>query len=109
MVLGASGSFAATAVLVVAAPGLLVFVSGWLAIRARVNGDLSIIAQAMTAADAGVPRQRQAFGGNKGLTDFKDLLGGAGPRHLPAAIRGRVPVGLRCRKPHALSWLSGRA
>ena len=46
---GASDSFAATLVLVMLVPGLLAFVFGWFAFRARVNGVyLSIITQAMT-------------------------------------------------------------
>jgi urea transport system permease protein len=74
---GASGSFAATLVLIVAVPGLLAFIFGWFAFRARVNGVyLSIITQAMTyALMLAFFRNEMGFGGNNGLTDFKDLLG----------------------------------
>ncbi|WP_422398498.1 urea ABC transporter permease subunit UrtC [Teredinibacter turnerae] len=64
-------------VMVVLVPGLLAFVFGWLAFRSRVTGVyLSIITQALTFAlmqafflnDFG-------FGGNNGLTDFKEIIG----------------------------------
>ncbi len=63
--------------MVIFVPGFLAFVFGWLAFRSRVTGVyLSIITQALTFAlmqafflnDFG-------FGGNNGLTDFKDILG----------------------------------
>ncbi len=59
------------------APGLLAFVFGWLAFRSRVTGVyLSIITQAMTyALMLGFFRNNFGFGGNNGLTDFKDILG----------------------------------
>ena len=74
---GASDSFAATLVLVMLVPGLLAFVFGWFAFRARVNGVyLSIITQAMTyALMLAFFRNEMGFGGNNGLTDFKDMLG----------------------------------
>ena len=74
---GASGSFAATLLLILAVPGLLAFAFGWFAFRARVNGVyLSIITQAMTyALMLAFFRNEMGFGGNNGLTDFKDLLG----------------------------------
>jgi urea transport system permease protein len=67
--------FAAVMVLVV--PGLLAFVFGWLAFRSRVTGVyLSIITQAMTfALLLAFFRNDMGFGGNNGLTDFKDILG----------------------------------
>lgn len=67
--------FAALMVLVV--PGLLAFVFGWFAFRSRVNGVyLSIITQAMTyALLLAFFRNDMGFGGNNGLTDFKDILG----------------------------------
>jgi urea transport system permease protein len=50
--------------MVVLVPGILALVFGWFAFRSRVTGVyLSIITQAM------------GFGGNNGLTDFKDILG----------------------------------
>jgi urea transport system permease protein len=58
-------------------PGLLAFLFGWLAFRSRVNGVyLSIISQAMTyALMLAFFRNEFGFGGNNGLTDFKDILG----------------------------------
>ena len=67
--------FACAMVLVV--PGLLAFVFGWFAFRSRVNGVyLSIITQAMTyALMLAFFRNDMGFGGNNGLTDYKDILG----------------------------------
>ncbi len=67
--------FAMLMVLVV--PGVLAFVFGWFAFRSRVNGVyLSIITQAMTyALLLAFFRNDMGFGGNNGLTDFKDILG----------------------------------
>ncbi len=64
-------------VAVVLAPGLLAFVFGWFTFRSRVNGVyLSIITQAMTfALMLAFYRNEMGFGGNNGLTDFKDILG----------------------------------
>ncbi|MBL7252565.1 urea ABC transporter permease subunit UrtC [Alloalcanivorax sp. C16-2] len=58
-------------------PGVLAFVFGWLAFRSRVTGVyLSIITQALTyALMLAFFRNELGFGGNNGLTDFKDLLG----------------------------------
>ncbi|MBS0533719.1 MAG: urea ABC transporter permease subunit UrtC [Proteobacteria bacterium] len=58
-------------------PGALAFVFGWFAFRSRVTGVyLSIITQAMTyALLLGFFRNNFGFGGNNGLTDFKDILG----------------------------------
>lgn len=58
-------------------PGLIAFVFGWFAFRSRVNGVyLSIITQAMTyALLLAFFRNDMGFGGNNGLTDFKDILG----------------------------------
>src|SRR6186713_1716908 len=65
------------ALMVVLVPGLLAFVFGWFAFRSRVTGVyLSIITQAMTfALMLGFFRNNFGFGGNNGLTDFKDILG----------------------------------
>ena len=69
--------FAYAALMVFLAPGLLAFVFGWFAFRSRVTGVyLSIITQAMTyALLLGFFRNNFGFGGNNGLTDFKDILG----------------------------------
>ncbi|HWU16104.1 MAG TPA: urea ABC transporter permease subunit UrtC [Devosia sp.] len=63
--------------MVVLVPGLLAFVFGFLAFRSRVTGVyLSIITQAMTfALLLAFFRNDMGFGGNNGLTDFKDILG----------------------------------
>ncbi len=58
-------------------PGLLAFVFGWLTFRSRVTGVyFSIMSQAMTyAMMLAFFRNDMGFGGNNGLTDFKDILG----------------------------------
>ena len=125
--------FAWAAAMVMLVPGLLALVFGWLAFRSRVTGVyLSIITQAMTyALMLAFFRNDMGFGGNNGMTDYKDILGWdvhqpatrlglylasvAGPRarlsavplhhHLQARSR---PVGAaRRRKPGALSRLFG--
>jgi urea transport system permease protein len=65
------------AIVVLAAPALLAFAFGWFAFRSRVTGVyLSIITQAMTyALLLAFFRNDMGFGGNNGLTDFKDILG----------------------------------
>jgi urea transport system permease protein len=70
-------SFAFAVLMVVLVPGLLAFVFGWLAFRSRVTGVyFSIITQAMTfALMLAFFRNDMGFGGNNGLTDFKDVLG----------------------------------
>jgi urea transport system permease protein len=69
--------FAYAALMIFLVPGLLAFVFGWFAFRSRVTGVyLSIITQAMTyALMLGFFRNNFGFGGNNGLTDFKDILG----------------------------------
>jgi urea transport system permease protein len=69
--------FAYAAFMVMLVPGLLAFVFGWFAFRSRVTGVyLSIITQALTfALMLGFFRNNFGFGGNNGLTDFKDILG----------------------------------
>src|SRR6188472_3334229 len=64
-------------VMVVLVPGTLAFVFGWFAFRSRVTGVyLSIITQALTfALLLAFFRNDMGFGGNNGLTDFKDILG----------------------------------
>lgn len=63
--------------MVLLAPGALAFVFGWFAFRSRVSGVyFSIITQAMTfALMLAFFRNDFGFGGNNGLTDFKDILG----------------------------------
>ena len=61
----------------VLAPGVLAALFGYLAFRSRVTGVyLSIITQALTyALLLAFFRNDMGFGGNNGLTDFKELLG----------------------------------
>ncbi|MEN7342809.1 MAG: urea ABC transporter permease subunit UrtC [Pseudomonadota bacterium] len=63
--------------MIVAVPGLLAFLFGWLAFRSRVSGVyFSIMTQAMTyALMLAFFRNEMGFGGANGLTDFKDLAG----------------------------------
>jgi urea transport system permease protein len=66
-----------TVVMIVLLPGVLAFIFGWLAFRSRVTGVyLSIITQALTyALMLAFFRNEMGFGGNNGLTDFKEILG----------------------------------
>lgn len=70
-------SFLFASLMVLLVPGALAFVFGWFAFRSRVTGVyLSIITQAMTyALMLAFFRNEMGFGGNNGLTDFKDVLG----------------------------------
>lgn len=63
--------------LVFAGPGLLAYIFGTLAFRSRVSGVyLSIMTQAMTyALLLSFFRNEMGFGGNNGLTDFKEIFG----------------------------------
>ena len=65
------------AIMVLLIPGLLAFVFGYLAFRSRVTGVyLSIMTQALTyALMLAFFRNEMGFGGNNGLTDFKEILG----------------------------------
>jgi len=65
------------AAMVILMPGLLALAFGWLAFRSRVTGVyLSIITQALTyALMLAFFRNDMGFGGNNGMTDFKDILG----------------------------------
>jgi urea transport system permease protein len=58
-------------------PGVLALVFGYLAFRSRVSGVyLSIITQALTyALLLAFFRNDMGFGGNNGMTDFKDIIG----------------------------------
>ncbi len=69
--------FPLAALLVFLVPGALAFTLGWFAFRSRVTGVyLSIITQAMTfALMLAFFRNDMGFGGNNGMTDFKELLG----------------------------------
>ena len=65
------------ALMVMLVPGALAFIFGWLAFRSCVSGVyLSIMTQALTyALMLAFFRNEMGFGGNNGLTDFKDILG----------------------------------
>ncbi|MDE0989807.1 MAG: urea ABC transporter permease subunit UrtC [Pseudomonadales bacterium] len=65
------------AIMIMLVPGFLAFVFGWLAFRSRVTGVyLSIMTQALTyALMLAFFRNEMGFGGNNGLTDFKELMG----------------------------------
>jgi urea transport system permease protein len=69
--------FAYAAAMMMLVPGVFALVFGWLAFRSRVTGVyLSIITQAMTyALWLAFFRNDMGFGGNNGLTDYKDILG----------------------------------
>ena len=73
---------------------------GWFAFRSRVTGVyLSIITQALTyALMLGFFRNNFGFGGNNGLTDFKDILG----FNVQAPARAR-----RCSRSRALALMLG--
>ena len=80
--------FAWAAAMILLVPGAFAFVFGWLAFRSRVTGVyLSIITQAMTyALWLAFFRNDMGFGGNNGLTDYKDILGW--DVHLPQTRLG---------------------
>lgn len=63
--------------MIVLVPGVLAGIFGWLAFRSRVTGVyFAIITQALTyALMLAFFRNEMGFGGNNGLTDFKDILG----------------------------------
>ena len=69
--------FGFATLMAVLVPAVLAAVFGWLAFRSRVTGVyLSIITQALTyALLLAFFRNDMGFGGNNGLTDFKDILG----------------------------------
>ncbi len=75
-------------VMVALVPGVLALVFGYLAFRSRVSGVyLSIITQALTyALLLAFFRNDMGFGGNNGMTDFKDILGL--PLHADATRAG---------------------
>ncbi|SFH16433.1 urea ABC transporter permease subunit UrtC [Modicisalibacter xianhensis] len=85
--------------MVLLAPGLLALVFGFLAFRSRVTGVyLSIITQALTfALMLAFFRNEMGFGGNNGLTDFKELLGfplSADSTRLGLFVASGVALGL---------------
>jgi urea transport system permease protein len=89
--------FAAAMVIIV--PGLLALAFGWLAFRSRVTGVyLSIITQALTyALMLAFFRNDMGFGGNNGLTDFKDIMGqaiNAPPTRISLFVASAIALGL---------------
>jgi len=99
-------SFPFAMLMVVLVPGALAFAFGWLAFRSRVTGVyLSIITQALTfALMLAFFRNDMGFGGNNGLTDFKDILGfslaAAGTKNALFVASGLALIGgyLLCRR-----------
>ncbi|HEX6959310.1 MAG TPA: urea ABC transporter permease subunit UrtC [Ferrovibrio sp.] len=71
------GHFPFALLMVLLVPAVLALVLGWFAFRSRVTGVyISIVTQAMTfALMLAFFRNDMGFGGNNGLTDFKDILG----------------------------------
>ncbi len=69
--------FSVAVLMALLVPGLLALVLGWLTFRSRITGVyFSILTQAMTfALMLAFFRNEMGFGGNNGLTDFKDILG----------------------------------
>ena len=86
------------AIMIVLVPGALAFVFGWFAFRSRVTGVyLSIITQALTyALLLAFFRNDMGFGGNNGLTDFKDILASMSRRRRRAR-RSSPPARSLCR------------
>jgi urea transport system permease protein len=80
--------FVWAAAMTILVPGLVALAFGWLAFRSRVTGVyLSIITQAMTyALMLAFFRNDMGFGGNNGMTDYKDILGW--DVHAPATRLG---------------------
>ena len=70
-------SFPFALAMALAAPGALALIVGWFAFRSRVTGVyFSIVTQALTyALMLAFFRNELGFGGNNGLTDFKEILG----------------------------------
>ncbi len=70
-------NFGFALLMVMVAPAVLAFLFGWLAFRSRVTGVyFSIITQALTfALMLAFFQNDMGFGGNNGLTDFKEILG----------------------------------
>ena len=64
-------------IMALAVPGALAGALGWLAFRSRITGVyFSILTQAMVfAMGLAFFRNEMGFGGNNGLTDFRDILG----------------------------------
>jgi urea transport system permease protein len=90
--------FGFAALMAILVPGVLAAVFGWFAFRSRVTGVyLSIITQALTyALMLAFFRNEMGFGGNNGMTDFKDILG------IPLA-RDSTSVGLMLTTAAVLS------
>jgi urea transport system permease protein len=74
---GGSDSILWMVIMVFLGPGLLAYIFGSLAFRSRVSGVyLSIMTQAVTyALMLAFFRNEMGFGGNNGLTDFKEIFG----------------------------------
>ena len=90
--------FAFAVVMVMVVPAVLALVFGWLAFRSRVTGVyLSIITQALTyALLLAFFRNDMGFGGNNGLTDFKEILGASIQSDHTRAVLLVVTAGFLC-------------
>ncbi|WP_112873622.1 urea ABC transporter permease subunit UrtC [Paracoccus endophyticus] len=80
-----AGSLPMQLLLVLAVPGLLAFLFGWLAFRSRVNGVyLSILTQAMTLAlSLWLFQNDNGFRGNNGLSGLQNI---PGLSHVPQSV-----------------------
>lgn len=80
-----AGSLPVQLLLVLAVPGLLAFLFGWLAFRSRVNGVyLSILTQAMTLAlSLWLFQNDNGFRGNNGLSGLQNIPGFS---HVPQSV-----------------------
>src|SRR5205085_5633835 len=98
--------FSWAAAMIVLVPGMLALVFGWLAFRSRVTGVyLSIITQAMTyALMLAFFRNDMGFGGNNGMTDYKDILGW--DLHQPSTRLGLYLVSTTAPAAGTLSFRS---
>ena len=101
--------FAFAMLMVVLVPGLLALMFGWLAFRSRVTGVyLSIITQALTyALLLAFFRNDMGFGGNNGLTDFKEILGAPVQADSTRAALLVITAGLLCAQLLVCRWLVG--
>jgi urea transport system permease protein len=94
--------------LVVAVPGLLALVFGWLAFRSRIKGVyFSIITQALTfAAMLLFFRNETGFGGNNGFTDFKRIASFAIAAPGTRAVLYLLTLGLLVGAFAGARWLT---
>ena len=99
--------FAFAMLMVMLVPGVLALVFGWLAFRSRVTGVyLSIITQALTyALLLAFFRNDMGFGGNNGLTDFKEILGAPIQADRTRVVLLVISAALLCVQLLICRWL----